>query len=219
MFCGTCGSEVQASDRFCPKCGGVVTAATAMATAAPGSAPAPVMGMPGYSAPAGYAPAGVVGRQYAGFWLRFLAIIIDGVILAVPIWILEAIFFAIFGLGSIASLSRLGPNPDPTAAVAALSGMIGGILMICFVAFFLHWLYFSLMESSAKQATLGKMVLSLKVTDLNGQRLTFGRATGRYFSKIISALIMYVGFIMAGFTEKKQALHDMIAGTLVWKNQ
>jgi uncharacterized RDD family membrane protein YckC len=77
------------------------------------------------------------------------------------------------------------------------------------------WLYYALMESSEKQATLGKMVLHIKVTDYKGKRISFGRATGRYFSKILSGLILCVGYFMAGWTEKKQALHDMIANTYV----
>jgi uncharacterized RDD family membrane protein YckC len=79
----------------------------------------------------------------------------------------------------------------------------------------LHWLYFALMESSTWQATLGKKALGLEVTDLEGKRIGFGRASGRFFGKILSVLILWIGFIMAGFTEKKQALHDMLAGTLV----
>jgi uncharacterized RDD family membrane protein YckC len=79
----------------------------------------------------------------------------------------------------------------------------------------LQWLYFALMESSAHQATLGKMALGIIVTDMQGQRLTFGRATGRFFAKILSGCMIYIGFIMAAFTERKQALHDMIASTLV----
>jgi uncharacterized RDD family membrane protein YckC len=75
------------------------------------------------------------------------------------------------------------------------------------------------MESSPQQATLGKMALGLKVTDLQGERLSFARATGRYFGKIVSSLILFVGFMMAGWTEKKQALHDIMAGTLVVKKQ
>ncbi len=71
------------------------------------------------------------------------------------------------------------------------------------------------MESSANQATLGKMALSLKVTDAKGERLTFGRATGRHFGKIVSGVIFLIGFFMAGWTAKKQALHDMMASTLV----
>jgi uncharacterized RDD family membrane protein YckC len=71
------------------------------------------------------------------------------------------------------------------------------------------------MESSSKQATLGKLALGIVVTDLNGNRISFGRATGRYFGKIVSGMIFAIGYIMAGFTEKKQALHDMIASCLV----
>ena len=77
------------------------------------------------------------------------------------------------------------------------------------------WLYFALMESSPKQATLGKMVFGLKVTDLAGNRIGFGQATGRHFGKIISMLILMGGFFMAFFTKKRQALHDMMAGCLV----
>ena len=80
----------------------------------------------------------------------------------------------------------------------------------------LGWLYFAGMESSERQATFGKSVVSLRVTDLEGRRLSFKHATGRFFAKIVSGLIpLAIGYIMAGFTEKKQALHDMIAGTLV----
>jgi len=71
------------------------------------------------------------------------------------------------------------------------------------------------MLASEKQATLGKMAMGLIVTDDNNQRLTFGRATGRHFAKYLSGLALGIGFVMAAFTERKQALHDMIAGTLV----
>jgi uncharacterized RDD family membrane protein YckC len=75
------------------------------------------------------------------------------------------------------------------------------------------------MESAPQQATLGKMALGLKVTDLQGEPISFARATGRYFGKIVSSLIFFVGFMMTGWTEKKQALHDIMAGTLVVKKQ
>jgi len=81
----------------------------------------------------------------------------------------------------------------------------------------IDWLYFAVQESGAKQATPGKNMMGLRVTDLDGQRISFGRASGRYFGKLLSALILYVGFMMAGFTERKQALHDMLAGCLVVK--
>jgi len=79
------------------------------------------------------------------------------------------------------------------------------------------WLYFSLCESSSWQGTVGKKVLGLRVTDMNGHRIGFGKATGRYFGKILSGLILGVGFIMIAFSEQKQGLHDMLAGTLVVK--
>ena len=78
-----------------------------------------------------------------------------------------------------------------------------------------NWLYEAIMESSTKQATVGKMIFNMKVTDLQGQRISFARASGRHFAKYLSALTIFIGYIMAGFSEKKQALHDMIAGTVV----
>ena len=81
------------------------------------------------------------------------------------------------------------------------------------------WLYHAKMESSAWQATLGKKVLNLRVTDLNGARVTFGRASGRHFAKFITGLIpLGVGFMLAGLTERRQALHDMIASCLVLRD-
>ena len=79
----------------------------------------------------------------------------------------------------------------------------------------INWLYFTLLESSSWQATLGKKALGLYVTDERWQRLSFGRANGRYWSKLISVLVLGIGFLMVGFTERKQGLHDKIAGTLV----
>jgi len=90
---------------------------------------------------------------------------------------------------------------------AEATGWIIGVII--------NWLYWAVMESSSKQATLGKMALGIIVTDYEGKGISFGRATGRQFARIISALILLIGYIMAGFTEKKQALHDMIAECLV----
>jgi len=79
----------------------------------------------------------------------------------------------------------------------------------------LVWLYFAMMESSVYQATLGKMALGLQVTDRQGNRIGFARASGRFFGKIVSGMILLIGYMMAGWTERKQALHDMLADTLV----
>ena len=77
------------------------------------------------------------------------------------------------------------------------------------------WLYYTLMESSRFQGTLGKMAVQIKVTDLDGNRISFGQATGRHFGKFLSAILLGIGFIMVAFTEKKQGLHDVMAGCLV----
>src|SRR6202035_5143373 len=95
--------------------------------------------------------------------------------------------------------------------------LIGLFLRLALIRAALAWLYYALLESSSWHATLGKMALRLQVTDLEGRRIGFGRASGRFFGKIISGMILYIGFLMAGFTEKKQALHDMMAGCLVIK--
>jgi uncharacterized RDD family membrane protein YckC len=78
-----------------------------------------------------------------------------------------------------------------------------------------NWLYEALLTSSSWQATVGKKILGLKVTDEVGNRISFGRASGRYFAKILSSMLLFIGYIMAAFTDRKRALHDMLAGTVV----
>jgi uncharacterized RDD family membrane protein YckC len=134
---------------------------------------------------------------YAGFWRRFLAILIDELILATVSFLFSASYY----------LTVMSVPESRALGVTILSNRI--------FSFFLHWLYFTLMESSPKQATLGKMAIGIIVTDYNGHRISFLRASGRYFGKYLSAFFFGIGFIMAGFTRKKQALHDMLAETLV----
>jgi uncharacterized RDD family membrane protein YckC len=164
------------------------------------------------------APAYTTARApvaYAGFWLRFVALIIDSIVM----WIVGAVitfpFIASMGLRGMLR-GGYGPYGGGMRPMDMLPFM-GMFLRLIVISAILRWLYYALLESSSWQATLGKMVLGLQVTDLEGRRIGFGRATGRFFGKIISALILWIGFIMAGFTEKKQALHDMMAGTLVVK--
>jgi uncharacterized RDD family membrane protein YckC len=83
------------------------------------------------------------------------------------------------------------------------------------VFFLVAWLYSAPMECSRKQATLGKLALGIQVTDLDGERVSFHRATGRFFGKILSTLILALGYLMAAFTQRRQALHDRMAGALV----
>jgi uncharacterized RDD family membrane protein YckC len=145
---------------------------------------------------------------YAGFWRRFAALIIDEMFISIVVVGAEAVLDAIWGVNSGLRLGIFGGKQ--LGAVFALKFM-GGTLI--------HWLYWAGMESSGYQATLGKVALGLKVTDLQGEPISFGRATGRYFGKFISALLLGIGFLMAGLTEKKQALHDIMAGTLVVRKQ
>ena len=104
-----------------------------------------------------------------------------------------------------------------SVVISAATGILTAVTfgMAWFSIFLLPWVYEAIMLSSEKQATVGKMVLGIVVTDVNGGRITFARATGRHFAKWLSALILGIGFLMVAFTEKKQALHDMIADTLV----
>jgi len=124
---------------------------------------------------------------FAGFWRRFAAIILDGFVLS------ELQFAVTKGLEAIG-------NP---LGVFDFSGII------------VTWLYFAISECSDAQATFGKRALGIIVTDLNGNKVSFGRASGRHFAKIISAFTLLIGYLMAAFTSQKQTLHDKIAGCLV----
>ena len=157
MFCPKCGNENDERAMYCQGCG------TSLQTTPVSSSVTPA------------------AKTYAGFWARFVAIIIDGVIVAVGVGVVTS---ATFGAGIVVSL--FGP-----------------------------WLYEAFMISSEWQATVGKRAMSIVVTGMDGSRLTFARATARHFLKYLSGCILGIGFIMAAFTEKKQALHDLIAETLV----
>jgi uncharacterized RDD family membrane protein YckC len=139
--------------------------------------------------------------NHAGFWVRVLAYIIDSIILL----LVDGAMWAMFGF------SVLGLSNDQ-------SDLTGGAnLWLNFVSIIIGVAYFAGMESSTWQATLGKKALGLVVTDVSGNRITFMRGVGRYFAKFLSAIILFIGFIMVAFTERKQGLHDILAGTLVLK--
>lgn len=148
--------------------------------------------------------------KYAGFWRRFVAYIIDQMIMGVVALVVFLPGLALLGLGIGA-----GIMDETEGAIGFVIAAIAAYLAAILVIIVLEWLYYALMESSNKQATLGKMALGIIVTDMDGKRITFGRATGRYFGKILSSLILSIGYLMAAFTEKKQALHDMISNCLV----
>lgn len=134
----------------------------------------------------------------ASFGIRFGAHIIDSIVTYVLAFIAGFIVSLVLNAGGTTS-------SDTLQGFGAIAGLVSG------------WLYNALMESSAKQATIGKLACGLVVTDLQGQRISFGQASGRYFGKIISALILCIGFLMCAWTERKQCLHDMMASCLVLK--
>jgi uncharacterized RDD family membrane protein YckC len=159
----------------------------------------------GYGPPQYTVPAFV----YAGFWWRVLAYIIDVIVVAVPFNLLAGSMG--FGLPMMADPERMSPA-QLQAYISTLTSYQGISLVVA-------WLYFAILESSSWQGTVGKKVLGILVTDHNGQRIGFGRATGRYFAKILSAIILLIGFMMVGWTQRKQGLHDMIASTLCVRRQ
>ena len=147
------------------------------------------------SAPAVLLPAGET--IHAGFWRRVAAYFIDGFIVGILAWIVGIVL--ILGV----------------AATGGVSAMIAATMVNYIVMIAIYWLYFALQESSPAQATLGKRAFGLKVTDDHAHRISFARATGRFFGKFVSSFILGIGYALAGLTERKQALHDMMASTFV----
>jgi uncharacterized RDD family membrane protein YckC len=141
---------------------------------------------------------------YAGFWLRLVAYLIDNLLLG-------------FVLGNLLLRPLMGkpggiPENDPLFLFRNTSPQVTALLLLFLMG---NWIYFAVSESSPWQGTVGKKVLGLQVVDLQGRRISFARASGRFFGKMISSMTLMIGFVIAGFTEKKQALHDFLAGCLV----
>ena len=213
MFCTRCGTANNDAARFCSGCGADLSAGGGAAgtTAPPVSPPAGNFQAQGYPA-AGYPPPGYqappAGYIYAGFWRRFAALFVDS-LLVTPLAVVAAVV-----LGLLFGITMHGASELDPFRAAAFVGAYAGMILVIVAG---NWLYHTLMESSTHQATLGKKVLGLVVTDTSGNRISFARANGRFFGKILSGLILNIGYIMAAFTPRKQALHDMIADCLVLK--
>ena len=202
IFCSKCGAQNSAIAQVCQNCG-----LTLSSNLAPTPAAAPARA---YAAapPVAYAPPSI----YGGFWIRLLAHLMDHVILgaiAAPLFFIMVFPAAI----RVAHEAERNQEPSPEMIFAILSSVFGYIAL----AFVGQWLYEALLTSSSWQGTIGKRVLRLKVVDEAGNRIGFGRATGRFFAKILSSMFFYIGFIMVGFTERKRGLHDMLAATVVMK--
>ena len=239
MYCTRCGNALTEGAAFCRTCGQAVgprpeaeIPADASQVASPFDAPPDAAPM-GVSIPLPASPTlSSALFPYAGFWLRLVAHFIDSAVLSIAFGVIIAIAIASVGWDRIRQ-ARPGLLVD-AANFDQLSGMvqtnfqyrgslnflapaiIGAIVSVILASIVVIWLYYASMESSAKQGTVGKMVLGLSVTDLYGRRISFARASGRFFSKFITGMIpLFIGYIMAGITEKKQALHDILASCLV----
>ncbi|QQS09927.1 MAG: RDD family protein [Phycisphaerales bacterium] len=155
--------------------------------------------------------------NYAGFWVRFAAYLLDCLIITVPIVIVT--FVLAFLVGMVAGVSGSGgPGGGGGGGGGAAGAIAGGImLLVQLAAIVATWLYFAMLESGEKQATFGKRALGIIVADTNGQRISFGKANLRMLGKVVNGFTFLIGWIMAGFTQKKQGLHDIIAGTVVLK--
>ncbi|MBM3644016.1 MAG: RDD family protein [Alphaproteobacteria bacterium] len=141
-------------------------------------------------------PAGPQPTGFGGFWVRVVAYVIDAILLT---------------LVSVVVAKIMGVDFMDDASAFSLKANLPGFLI--------GWLYFALLESSERGATLGKMAMGLRVVSSEGQRLSFLNATGRYFAKFLSVIILGIGFIMVAFTDRKRGLHDIVAGTLVVKSR
>ncbi len=212
MYCSKCGANLAADAAFCVSCG-TPAGRSAIPSASPSALPAypPVPARVPYADPAGLAVSR--GFTYAGFWLRVVAALVDGLILGLALLVLIVPLIFLTGFAAtFGALAQHRGQPDP----AVIGGFIMIVLVFALISLIAQWLYHAYLESGDKQATYGKQVLGLYVTDLMGNRVTFGRASGRFFAKIVTGMVpLGIGYMMAGFTERKQALHDMIASCLV----
>src|SRR5208283_990926 len=169
VYCSKCGAILGADASYCVSCG------------------APVVRAAGVAVPANVGVAGFSTTQsvtYAGFWLRWVAHLIDGLIVGAGVFAL--VIPLIFLTGLAATLESLSRHSNEQPSPAAIAGIVSIVLMFVAVAVLLQWLYFAYLESGEKQATWGKQALGLYVTDGAAERISFGRASGRFFAKFIS---------------------------------
>lgn len=157
-----------------------------------------------------WAPPAYLSTEYfGGFWVRLLAIIIDGLVLMIPSMLLSFAVMAAFGFSPGAMFNV---SVTQTAEYQVANNISSAL------QFLLAWPYYALMHSK-KGATVGKLALGLRVVEDNGMYPSFARATGRYFATIISGIICLIGYIMTGFHGQKRSLHDIIAGTYVLRKE
>lgn len=196
-------SGFEAVERASPERAAFETASNASPYASPYAPPRAVLS----EVDAGYRPAAAGEVVYAGFWKRFAALMIDALVVTVVYYVV--IFVGVLAMGISAAAAMQGGG-------GANAGAIGAVLAIVYLAYpVISGLYYIGFESSSTQATLGKMAVGIKVTDARGERLGRSHALGRWASHLLCYITLYIGYLMAAFTDRKRGLHDMAAGTLV----
>lgn len=162
-------------------------------------------------------------KRYAGFWLRFLASVLDGFILGIPLMILQSIINAVVYVPRFTQYFNdfNVMMMDGYVEEDVLLGFYQLQLEMIIVSFLINLvacvLYYAGLEGSKLQGTLGKKICGIKVVDSEGERISYFRAVGRFFGKYLSFITLMVGYIMAGVREDKRALHDLVAKTYVLK--
>jgi uncharacterized RDD family membrane protein YckC len=200
MFCPKCGKETDALGKFCQWCGAdIVTTPPLTPVAAPEEEEdGPDVGV------------------YAGLGRRIVAFIVDFILILLLDAVAAAVLGLIRGLQNLYFYAVQHASVDSLTTEGTSAALFGSIIAAYgIVIVIIPWLYYAGFESSRSQATPGKLLMRIVVTDLDGNKPSFARVTLRHFAKFISTLIIFIGFLMIGLTKNRQGLHDKIAGCLV----
>lgn len=155
-------------------------------------------------------------EAFGGFWIRFVALMLDGFIVGIPLAIINGIIQAVMGAGMAATSSATGGSSNADLAVGgAALGMMMLLLALYIIAPAAYYIYFE----SKKGGTIGKQAMGLRVVNEHGMYISMGGAFGRYMGRMLSGCLLYIGFIMAGFDPHKRGLHDKICGTYVVRKE
>ena len=206
LTCENCGTEIPEGASFCARCGSPLSVAQIGPVYVPPAPPSAeeIPGPQGFALPQ-------VRPTYAGFWLRAIASLIDRFILSLLFGLIASFRPAMFLIFPDPKIQLLPPATLQEFLLSIPRPTSEGFLVLLMIT----WIYYASFEASSWQATPGKRVLRLYVTDLFGRQVTFSRATIHNIGRMVSEMTFLVGYIPAGFTEKKQALHDIIARCLV----
>jgi len=198
MFCPKCGKETDASGKFCQWCGADIGSIPASPVVTPEEEEGPDIGV--------YAG---LGRRLVAFVVDIIIILLFDIVAMTVLGLTRGIQNSYFYFVQRVAVDTLTTDGTTAALYGSILAAYGIVLVV------IPWLYFAGFESSRSQATPGKLLMHIVVTDMTGNKPTFARVTLRHFAKFVSALILFIGFLMIGLTKKRQGLHDAIAGCLV----